>query len=283
MRASGQTIKVHRNTMKSLLHKLFGQRPRHVLSTSVAATPPGTRIYAVGDIHGRLDLFEEMIRAIEADDASRAEARTSIVLLGDLIDRGPDSAGVVALARDWAQKRSIKLIMGNHEEMFLDSFTKQGILRNFMRYGGHVTMLSYGMSPRDLSESSTEELQDLMAKAVPQEHRDFLAGFEKMVRFGDYVFVHAGVRPDTALERQTAKDCRWIREPFLSHEGDLGGTIVHGHTVTDAPELLENRIGIDTGAFMSGKLTAIGLQGTQRWLIQACENEGDVSSQTRAA
>ena len=269
--------------MKSFLRRLSGKPPLPARPLTPAATPPGTRIYAVGDIHGRLDLFREIIRSIEADDAKRAPARTSIVLLGDLIDRGPDSAGVVALAREWAEQRAIKLIMGNHEEMFLDSFTKQGVLRSFMRYGGQVTMLSYGISQRALAEADSEELQRLMAEAVPQEDRDFLAGFEKMVRYGDYVFVHAGIRPDMPLERQTGQDCRWIREPFLSHAGDHGSVIVHGHTVTDAPELLPNRIGIDTGAFMSGKLTAIGLESTDRWLIQACEQDGEIASIARAA
>jgi serine/threonine protein phosphatase 1 len=274
---------MQRNTMKSLLRKLSGRPAPTVRPQPAAATPPGTRIYAVGDIHGRLDLFREIIRSIEADDAERPAANTSVVLLGDLIDRGPDSAGVVALAREWAQARRIRLIMGNHEEMFLDSFSKQGILRNFMRFGGQVTMLSYGIPQRALAEADSEELQRLMADAVPQEDRDFLAGFEKMVRFGDYVFVHAGVRPDMPLERQTGQDCRWIREPFLSHEGDLGGMIVHGHTVTEAPELMSNRIGIDTGAFMSGRLTAIGLEGTERWLIQACEQDGEIATIARAA
>jgi serine/threonine protein phosphatase 1 len=274
---------MQRNTMKSFLRKLSGKPPQPERPRPAAATPRGTRVYAVGDIHGRLDLFREMIRSIEADDARRPAANTSIVLLGDLIDRGPDSAGVVALAREWAQERQIRLIMGNHEEMFLDSFSKQGILRNFMRFGGNVTMLSYGIAQRALAEADTEELQRLMADAVPQEDRDFLAGFEKMVRFGDYVFVHAGVRPDMPLERQTGQDCRWIREPFLSHEGDLGGMIVHGHTVTEAPELMSNRIGIDTGAFMSGRLTAIGLEGTERWLIQACEQDGEIATFAHAA
>lgn len=272
-----------RNTMISLLRKLTGKGNQPVRPAARAATAPGTRVYAVGDIHGRLDLFREIIRSIEADDAARGSARTIVVLLGDLIDRGPDSAGVVALAREWAAQRHIKLIMGNHEEMFLDSFSKQGILRNFMRFGGRVTMLSYGIPQSVLAEADTEDLQRLMVEAVPQEDRDFLAGFEKMIRCGDYVFVHAGVRPDMPLERQTGQDCRWIREPFLSHEGDHGAVIVHGHTVTEQPELLPNRIGIDTGAFMSGVLTAIGLEGTERWLIQAREQDGAIGSIAQAA
>lgn len=270
--------------MIGFFRKLAGRTSAPAVAATPASTPLGTRIYAVGDIHGRLDLFEELIRSIEEDDASRTPARTIVILLGDLIDRGPDSAGVIARARAWGQQRDIKLIMGNHEEMFLDSFTKQGVLRSFMRYGGHVTLLSYGIPERILAEADSEELQRIMAAAVPQEDRDFLAGFEKMVRLGDYVFVHAGVRPDQPLERQTGQDCRWIREPFLSHAGDFGGMIVHGHTVTDGPEMLANRIGIDTGAYMSGKLTAIGLEGTQRWLIQACEQEsGAIASFARAA
>jgi serine/threonine protein phosphatase 1 len=275
---------MQRIRMLNFLRKLTGAAPAPVLPPIVASTPPGTRIYAIGDIHGRLDLFQEMIRSIETDDASRTPAHTIVVLLGDLIDRGPDSAAVVARAREWAAQRTIRLIMGNHEEMFLNSFSKPGILRSFLRFGGQVTLLSYGLPASALAQADDEELQRLMADAVPQHDRDFLAGFEKLVRLGDYVFVHAGVRPDMPLDRQTGQDCRWIREPFLSHEGDFGAVVVHGHTVTEGPELMRNRIGIDTGAFMSGKLTAIGLEGTERWLIQACEQEsGAIASVARAA
>jgi len=273
----------HCNVMKSLFRKLFGGEAT-TAPAGPAATPSGMRVYAVGDIHGRLDLFREIIRSIDADDAARQPAHSCVVLLGDLIDRGPDSSGVVRLAREWMRKRSVTAVMGNHEEMFLQSFDKASILRNFLRHGGLETMLSYGIPESAFSEVGPEELQHMMAEAVPDEDRKFLGGFEKMVRFGDYVFVHAGVRPDLPLERQNGVDCRWIREPFLSHEGDFGGMIVHGHTVTDAPELLANRIGIDTGAFKSGTLTAIGLEGTQRWLIQACEQDnGEIISFATAA
>ena len=275
---------VQRNTMLSFFRKFSGKPVQPSPPPVPASTSPGTRVYAVGDIHGRLDLFRELIRAIEADDASRKAARTSIVLLGDLIDRGPDSAGVVALAREWSGQRDMRLLMGNHEEMFLDSFSKPDIMRSLLRFGGKATFRSYGMSTEDLREADDEELLRMAAAAVPAEDRDFLAGFEKMARFGDYIFVHAGLRPDMPLERQTGQDCRWIREPFLSHGGDFGGMVVHGHTVTDEPELRPNRIGIDTGAFQSGKLTAIGLEGTQRWLIQACQqDDGAIASVSLAA
>jgi serine/threonine protein phosphatase 1 len=270
--------------MMGFLRRLGGKGTAPALPSTPATTPPGTRVYAVGDIHGRLDLFEALIRSIEADDVHRPSACTTVILLGDLIDRGPESAGVVSRAREWAQRRDVRLIMGNHEEMFLDSFTKAGVLRNFMRFGGEETMLSYGIPQHALAEGDSDALQRLLAETVPEEDRDFLAGFEKMVRLGDYVFVHAGVHPDQPLDRQSGQDCRWIREPFLSHAGDFGGVIVHGHTVTESPEIRANRIGIDTGAYMSGTLTAVGLEGTQRWLIQACEQEsGAIASIARAA
>ena len=253
-------------------------------ASAPASTPAGTRVYAVGDIHGRLDLFQSLMRAIDRDDARRGPKKTQLVLLGDLIDRGPDSAGVVAMARELAQQRDVTLIMGNHEEMLLNSYTKAGILRSFMRHGGHETLLSYGLLPETLTRADNEELQYLLTTAIPAEDRAFLAGFEKMVRVGDYVFVHAGVRPNTPLEMQTGQDCRWIREPFLSHDGDFGGVVVHGHTVTQEPELRANRIGIDTGAFTTGTLTAVGLEGTDRWLIQASEQDnGQIASFARAA
>jgi serine/threonine protein phosphatase 1 len=261
-----------------------GRSPEPATPIRPASTAPDTRIYAIGDVHGRLDLFREVIRSIENDDAAREPARTIIVLLGDLIDRGPQSAGVIASARVLSQRREVRLIMGNHEEMFLDSFADPGILRAFMRYGGRVTLESYGVAAQDLAVANPEQLLQLMTEAVPREDRAFLSSFEQMVRLGDYVFVHAGVRPDLPLDRQTIEDCRWIREPFLSHAGDFGGMIVHGHTITDAPEFMSNRIGIDTGAYQSGRLTAIGLEGTERWLIQACEQEdGAIASFARAA
>jgi len=264
--------------------KLFRGNAAPARQAGPASVPPGTRVYAVGDIHGRLDLFRGIMQAIDADDSARGSAQTSLVLLGDLIDRGPDSAGVVTKARRLARERPVSLLMGNHEEMFLQSFSKVGVLRSFLRFGGRETILSYGVPEQAFAELDPEELQQVMTAAVPRDHREFLAGFEKMVRFGDYVFVHAGIDPEMPLDRQTGQNCRWIREPFLSHEGDFGAIVVHGHTVTDAPEVLSNRIGIDTGAFQSGTLTAIGLEGTERWMIQAQEQgDGEISSLAWAA
>lgn len=241
--------------------------------------PPGQRVYAVGDIHGRLDLFESLIAAIERDDASRAEAVSDVILLGDLIDRGPASAGVIARARQWSQERRVEFIQGNHEEMLLVAARKLDAFRSFLKYGGRETLFSYGVDPDFAMEASTEDLQLAMLDAIPQDDFDFVDGFEKMLRIGDYLFVHAGVRPDTPLDHQLGHDCRWIREPFLTHDGDFGAVVVHGHTITEQPEIRANRIGIDTGAYVHGTLTAIGLEGENRWFIQARDDGNGISIQ----
>ncbi len=257
------------NKIRSMLARPTKLRP--------PTLPPGQRVYAVGDIHGRLDLFESLIEAIERDDAARGEAHCDVVLLGDLIDRGPASAGVVDRARRWTKERSVEIIQGNHEEMMLLGARKLEAFRSFLRYGGRETIISYGIDPQLAMDSEPEELQRMMLEAIPQDDFDFLEGFRKMVRHGDYLFVHAGIRPETPLDRQLGHDCRWIRDPFLSHDGDFGAFVVHGHTITDEPEVRPNRIGIDTGAFIHGALTAIGLEEDRRWFIQAREDGEGIS------
>jgi len=251
--------------MFSAIRNLLGRRD----ARRAPSVPSGERVYAVGDVHGRADLFEELIEVIERDDAGRGQAHTTVVLLGDLIDRGHDSAAVVALARAWGQRREVEFIKGNHEEMLLVSREDTDAMRGFLKFGGLETILSYGIDPQVAASAEMEDLQRLMNEAIPQEDYDFLDGFKKLVRIGDYLFVHAGVRPDTPLEHQLGRDCRWIREPFLSHRGDFGAFVVHGHTITPEPDVCTNRIGIDTGAFVHGTLTAIGLQGEDRWFLKA--------------
>lgn len=245
--------------------------------------PPGQRVYAVGDIHGRLDLFESLINAIEHDDAGRTHANSEVILLGDLIDRGPDSAGVIDRARAWSRERRVEFIKGNHEEMMVVAASKLDAFCSFLKFGGRETLVSYGIDPEFVKQADAEQLQQAMLEAIPQDHFDFVDSFEKMVRVGDYVFVHAGIRPDTPLDHQSGRDCRWIREPFLTHPGDFGAMVVHGHTITEEPEVRLNRIGIDTGAYVHGTLTAIGLEGEQRWFIQARdEGQGAINIQIAA-
>jgi len=235
--------------------------------------PDGQRVYAVGDIHGRLDLFEALVAAIEADDAAREPAETLIVLLGDLVDRGADSKGVIDFARDLQRRRPVRILAGNHEEMFLRSLSNIETFRHFLRHGGRETLLSYGIDRRQFLEASMEEAQALAHEAVPADHIAFLESFEDMIQLGDYVFVHAGIDPRLPLDQQRSSDLRWIREPFLSHAGSHGAVIVHGHTISETPEDRGNRIGIDTGAFMSGRLTALALEGTSRCYIEAVQGE----------
>ncbi|MFN4019734.1 MAG: metallophosphoesterase family protein [Erythrobacter sp.] len=236
--------------------------------------PAGTRYYVIGDIHGRLDLYEALIAAIEEDDRQARSADTRIVLLGDLVDRGPDSAGVIARTRRWQQQANVRVLAGNHEEMFLDAFERPEALRHFLKHGGHETVLSYGLSKSQFAALELEDLFALLPELVPEADREYIASFETMLRAGDYVFVHAGIDPNRPLDQQRRSDLLWIRERFLSHEGPLEKVVVHGHTIFERVMDCGNRIGIDTGAFRSGVLTALVLEGDQRRIIQACSVNG---------
>ena len=243
----------------------------------VAAAPDGQRIYAVGDVHGRLDLFEELALAIEQDDLDAADADSTVVLLGDLVDRGPDSAGVVETARKWQARRPVRILAGNHEEMFLRSFDDIEMLRHFLRHGGRSTLFSYGIDKDAYNIATLAQVQDMMDAAVPAEHRDFLQGFEDYIELGDYLFVHAGIAPDKPLAEQKRHDLIWIREPFLRHAAPHSHMVVHGHTIREDIDEKSNRIGIDTGAFRFGRLTALVLEGTSRRYIQAVEQDGRIA------
>ncbi|GGB97065.1 metallophosphoesterase [Novosphingobium endophyticum] len=265
--------------MLTRIRNLLG-KPQQTICPSLN---PGERVYAIGDIHGRIDLFDSLIEAIEEDDASRPESRTTMILLGDLIDRGADSAAVVARAKEWSRQRPLEFIKGNHEEMLIASMTDVEVLRGFLRYGGRETILSYGVEPRALIESDFDELQRMMVEAIPRDDVEFLDGFRQYIRNGDYLFVHAGIRPQVPIEDQRGTDCRWIREPFLSHDGDFGAFVIHGHTIAEEPQIRRNRIGIDTGAYLYGTLTAIGIEDTNRWFIQARKDKAGAIATFAAA
>lgn len=251
-----------------MLARLLRSRVR--TETARDAVPAGARVYAVGDIHGRLDLLDNLLARIDADDARRAPAETSIIFLGDLVDRGPDSARVVERLRVLAgTDRRVRFLAGNHEEVFLGALTGDDkAIRLFCRIGGRATALSYGVSAGEYDALGFEELAAAMDRLVPEPHRAFLRSFEDTVTLGDYLFVHAGVRPDTPLDEQRLSDLRWIRNSFLDHRGRLAKRVVHGHTITPEVEFRTHRIGIDTGAHASGRLSALGLEGTEQWLLQ---------------
>jgi serine/threonine protein phosphatase 1 len=236
----------------------------------VERVPAGVRVYAVGDVHGRLDLLEDLLARIAADDAARGDGvDVQLIFLGDLIDRGPDSRGVVerllAFSRAGGKAR---FLMGNHEQVFLRALEgDQRALRFLVRIGGRETLKSYGIGDEDYKTLDFDQLAALAAEKVPAEHRAFLAGFEDMIALGDYLFVHAGIRPGVAIDAQENNDLYWIREEFLSHRESFGPIVVHGHSITEEIDVRTNRIGIDTGAFATGRLTAIGLEGEERWFL----------------
>lgn len=234
----------------------------------IPAVPDGQRVYAIGDIHGCDNLFAALIERIEADDAARGAADTTIVLLGDLIDRGPASAAVVERAHALAGRRKVRLLTANHEEVFLKALDGSlESLRFFCRIGGEETIWSYGIKGDAYRALSFEELLPALQATVPDHHRAMLEAAEEYVQIGDYLFVHAGIKPGVELTAQKPSDLRWIREPFLYDPRWHGMMVIHGHTITEAVDEHPNRIGIDTGAYASGRLTAIGLEGIDRWFL----------------
>jgi serine/threonine protein phosphatase 1 len=232
--------------------------------------PAGQRVYAVGDIHGRRDLLDQLLDKIDADDAARGPADTTLIFLGDLADRGPDSRGVIErLIQLKAASPNVICIAGNHEELLIKGWEcERAIGPVFNRAGGRATLMSYGVTAEQYDDWSLAEMVEQIGHVVPESHIAFLRSFSDFHRVGDYLFVHAGLRPGIPAEDQDTEDLRWIRREFTDSPVDHGCMVIHGHTITDDVDIWPNRIGIDTGAFASDKLTAIGLEGTERWFLQ---------------
>lgn len=247
-----------------------------------ASVPEGERVYAIGDVHGCSDLLTDLMARIDADDAKRGTAQTSIVFLGDLVDRGPDSAGVIETAmRLKAEGRRVRFLAGNHEEVFVKAASgDEKSTRFFVRMGGRETILSYPIDAYDYDTLEYGDLAERLKTLIPRDHVEFVESFEDMVEIGDYVFVHAGIRPGRALDAQRKSDLRWIRDEFLDDERDHGKVVIHGHTICEEVDHYDNRIGIDTGAYATGRLTAIGLEGTRRWFLAT---EGEAHPEYRGA
>lgn len=229
----------------------------------------GYRAYVIGDIHGRLDLLDQLLADINRELAERPAHKALLVFLGDLIDRGPNSAQVIDRLRAYcADNVRTVFLLGNHEEVLLrilDGDTS--LIKNWLQYGGMQCLKSYGVDPELLGSYTEEQALAVIRLAIPKEHHEFLKSFIDTCRFGDYLFVHAGIRPGIPIERQLQNDLRWIRDPFLLDESDHGCVVVHGHTISAAVEERRNRIGIDTGAYRTGVLTALVLEGTRRWYL----------------
>jgi len=254
-------------TLKALTGVLmFGLNNRR---QSMPSGPDGYRAYVVGDIHGRLDLLEDLLAKIHAELQHRPAQKTLLVFVGDLIDRGPASGQVLERLRTY-KRPGIKTIflLGNHEEVLLRILAGDAeLITKWRWFGGSECLQSYGIEPGRFANLTDQQALAIVRAAIPREHVKFLETFVDSCRFGDFLFVHAGIRPGIALEQQTQNDLRWIREPFLLDDTDHGCIVVHGHTISDEVEERCNRIGIDTGAYRTGVLTALAIEGEQRWQL----------------
>jgi serine/threonine protein phosphatase 1 len=256
-----------------MLRRLFGGRA----AVRPGRIPAGHAVYAIGDIHGRLDLLDDLLVRISEDAKGyRADQQRDVVFLGDYIDRGSESRGVVErLLADPLSGFSKVYLMGNHEEAMLAFLDGQSDGLDWLSFGGLETLLSYGVPLRSMprSEDAVLSLRQSLVEAVPRRHVDFFRSCILHHDAGDYVFVHAGVRPGIALEGQNPTDLLWIRDDFLRSKVPLPGRIVvHGHTICDLPQNREHRINIDTGAFVSGRLTCLVLRGTERRFLSTADD-----------
>jgi len=245
-------------------------------ATPGASVPPGTRVYAIGDIHGCLDRLRALHGLILADrDRAAAQGdaaqRHVLIYLGDYVDRGAESREVIdVLLCEPLPGFACVHLRGNHEDFLLRFLERGEDAAAWLLNGGDATFLSYGVDPYAASrDPGPRGLRAALSAAMPEDHLRFFCGLRLSHIEGDYLFVHAGLRPGVPLAEQDPEDLMWIRAPFLHSRADHGKVVVHGHTPSSAPEQRDNRIGIDTGAVYGGPLTALVLQGCERNFLQA--------------
>ncbi|MDR7145211.1 metallophosphoesterase family protein [Rhizobium sp. BE258] len=244
------------NELKGRSRTRPAQRPAR-LRVDLGEEPPEYAIYAIGDVHGCLDLLEQAEAAVEAD-VGRSGVAGLVVLLGDYVDRGAQSAKVLNYLSGPARPGTRRLALcGNHDDMFLKFLQDPRRHKIWLEMGGRETLMSYGIASVHSEARITVEAEAELRLRVPQEHRDFLAAMPVCARIGPYLFAHAGVRPGVPLEEQSDEDLMWIREPFISRGPQLPYLLVHGHTPFKSPSIGPSRIGIDTGAYVSGRLTVL--------------------------
>lgn len=242
----------------------------------------GCRLYVIGDIHGCHTLLVRLLQMIEADQSQRQPAETHLILLGDYVDRGPRSREVCELLHAMSTTRHVHCLLGNHERMVLSVLNgSRAALRLWLRYGGEETLDSWGIH-RELicralrDEAGEDDLIAALERAVPHPIKDWLNSLRPCHIHGDYLFVHAGIRPRLPIHEQKEEDLLWIREPFLSSKVKHPWRVVHGHSECDEVEVRPNRIGIDTAAYRTGVLTAIGIEEDRHWTIQAVEPRSSI-------
>lgn len=232
--------------------------------------PDGLTVYVVGDVHGRLDLLADIHARIDADKARSRPSDPVEVYVGDYIDRGPDSSGVIQRLIERSGATRTAFLRGNHEQILLDFLAGEDCWRLWSAVGGLATLLSYGV-PSDLLSRliSPDVIRRRIAESLPAGHRAFLERTGSYLAIGPYLVVHAGVRPGKALGAQSASDLLTIRREFLDHQGDFGFIVVHGHTPVLEPELRPNRINIDTGAFATNRLTCLRIDGDGPGILES--------------
>lgn len=238
---------------------------------------PGKRVYAIGDVHGRYDLLCDLLGKIEQHNAQRSRAKCNVIMLGDLIDRGSQSREVIELfLRRRPSFADFHFVKGNHEEAIVRGLSgESNLLSNWLHHGGYETAESYGIDRSVLIGQPDFTLEHILYSAIPESHLRFMEKFFDSIRFGDYLFVHAGVRPGVPIQQQSDKDLRWIRHEFLNSSEDFGAMIVHGHTVTDTVDIKPNRIGLDTGAYSTGILSALWIEESETGVLQAVGERDD--------
>jgi len=223
--------------------------------------PGGIRLYAIGDIHGRADLLEQILKRVDADLKKHPVPHCIQIFLGDYIDRGPASRQVLDLLV--ARERAYRTVFlkGNHETFMTNFLTKPSILENWQQFGGLETLMSYGIMPSINADPVDQaRLAVKLSDVMPESHRRFLRDLNLSFTCGDFLFVHAGIRPGVPLLKQKEEDLLWIRQEFLFCEDDFGKVVVHGHTPVPQVDMRPNRINIDTGAYATGTLTCLVLE-----------------------
>ncbi len=255
--------------MAKYFKKLWGTAAKQ--ASGSAAVQDDVRVYVIGDIHGRADLLGKMHELIAADIDERPARSTIEIYIGDYIDRGPDSRAVVETLSASAPLCDRRIcLMGNHEQIFLDFIADPRVISSWMSLGGAETLLSYGVRSRiNAQPEEIEETHSALLARLPTTHQKFIRELQLSYSFGPYFFVHAGVRPGVPLDKQNSEDLLWIREPFLSSTKNFGAVVVHGHTPGEQPVVLPNRICVDTGAYVTGVLTCLVLQGKERRFVTA--------------
>ena len=235
------------------------------------AIPPPYLVYAIGDVHGRADLQARLLAMIDADLAQFPDRHVIKIFLGDYIDRGPASRAVMdrlVAERARAGQRVI-LLLGNHERLLLDFLDNPDSDGLWLQIGGAATVYSYGLVPPARPQANDlRRLRDQLRHAIPGSHLDLIRSLPLTCQLGDYIFVHAGTRPGIPLALQDPEDLLWIRDEFLRANHPAGQVIVHGHTPQTEVQTAIGRLGIDTGAFATGKLTAARLDGARRHILQ---------------